>query len=55
MDTIGGQLEDDVRAEIARDPRIRYPSEIAVAVVDRVAILHGVTGVTNEIRVDEAR
>jgi osmotically-inducible protein OsmY len=44
MDTISRQTEDDVRAEIARDPRIPYPGEIAVEVVDRVATLRGTVG-----------
>jgi osmotically-inducible protein OsmY len=96
MDITSSQIEDDVRAQIAGDPRIPYPAEIAVEVVDRIATqwdseipgdairvsvkdgwvtlkgevlfqfqsdegfnrvasLHGVTGVTNEIRVDEQR
>ena len=44
MDTIGNQIEDDVRAEIASDPRVPYPAEIAVEVVDGVATLRGTVG-----------
>jgi osmotically-inducible protein OsmY len=108
MDTTSSQIEDDVRAQIASDPRIPYPAEISavadarrtagfdyvddwlqvrlldrdrrkdaeirgvglqrlewdseipadairVEAFNRVASLHGVTGVTNEIRVDEPR
>jgi hypothetical protein len=43
MDTTSTQVEDDVRTQIAGDPRIAYPAEIAV------------TGVTSEIRVDDPR
>ena len=45
MDTIGTQIEDDVRAQIAGDPRIPYPTEIAVEVMDDgVATLRGTVG-----------
>src|SRR3954449_10203785 len=44
MDTISNQIEDDVRAQIAGDPRIPYPAEIAVEVVDGVATLRGTVG-----------
>jgi osmotically-inducible protein OsmY len=108
MDTTSRRIQDDARAEIASDPRIPHPAEIAVEVdrdrredaeirgaalqrlecdseipgdairvsvkdgwvtlkgdvvfqfqsdeaFNQVASLHGVTGVTNEIRVDEPR
>lgn len=44
MDTTSRQIEDDARAEIAGDPRIPYPGEIAVEVVDGVATLRGTVG-----------
>src|SRR3954469_2306007 len=44
MNTISNQIEDDVRAQIAGDPRIPYPSEIAVKVVGGVATLRGTVG-----------
>jgi osmotically-inducible protein OsmY len=44
MDTNTPQIEADVRAQIADDPRIPYPAEIAVEVVDRVAALRGTVG-----------
>ena len=44
MDTISNHIEDDVRAQIAGDPRIPYPAEIAVDVVDGVATLRGAVG-----------
>src|SRR5690242_206058 len=44
MDTISNKIEDDVRAEIAGDPRVPYPGEIAVEVVDAVATLRGTVG-----------
>src|SRR3954452_1574297 len=44
MDTTSRQIEDDTRAEIAGDPRIPYPSEIAVEVVDGIATLRGTVG-----------
>src|SRR3954449_13252485 len=44
MDTIGNQIEDDVRAQIAGDPRIPHPDEIAVEVAERVATLRGTVG-----------
>jgi osmotically-inducible protein OsmY len=44
MDTISNQIEDDARAQIAGDPRIPYPAEIAVEVVDGVATLRGTVG-----------
>jgi osmotically-inducible protein OsmY len=44
MDTTSSQIEDDVRAQIAGDPRIPYPAEIAVEVVDRIATLRGTVG-----------
>src|SRR3954451_1672854 len=44
MDTTTRHIEDDVRAQIADDPRIPYPAEIAVEVVDRLATLRGTVG-----------
>ena len=44
MDTTTQHIEDDVRAEIAGDPRVPYPAEIAVEVVDGVATLRGTVG-----------
>src|SRR4051812_5412822 len=44
MDTISSQIEADVRAQIADDPRIPYAAEIAVEVVDGVATLRGTVG-----------
>jgi osmotically-inducible protein OsmY len=44
MDTTSSTIEDDVRAQIAGDPRIPYPAEIAVEVVDRIATLRGTVG-----------
>jgi osmotically-inducible protein OsmY len=44
MDTASRQIEDDARAQIADDPRIPYPAEIAVEVVDGVATLRGTVG-----------
>jgi len=44
MDTISSQIEDDVRAQIADDPRIPYPTEVAVEVVDQTATLRGTVG-----------
>jgi osmotically-inducible protein OsmY len=42
--TTSSQIEADVRAQIADDPRIPYPAEIAVEVVDRIATLRGTVG-----------
>src|SRR3954469_24162042 len=51
MDTTGTQIEDDVRAQIARDPRIPYPAEIAVdTVVNGVATLRGTVGSFAQLR-----
>ena len=44
MDTTSTQIEDDVRTQIAGDPRIPYPAEIAVEVVDGIATLRGTVG-----------
>ena len=44
MDTTSRQIEDDARAEIASDPRIPHPAEIAVEVVDGIATLRGTVG-----------
>jgi osmotically-inducible protein OsmY len=44
MDTTSRQIEDDARAEIADDPRIPHPTEIAVEVVDGTATLRGTVG-----------
>jgi osmotically-inducible protein OsmY len=50
MDTITSQIQvrsqiqDDVRAQIAGDPRIAYPAVIAVEVVDGIATLRGTVG-----------
>src|SRR4051794_19201393 len=44
MDISSRQIEDDVRAQIADDPRIPYPAAIAVEVVDRTATLRGTVG-----------
>jgi osmotically-inducible protein OsmY len=44
MDTMSRQIEDDVRAEIASDPRVPYPGEIAIEVVDGFATLRGTVG-----------
>jgi osmotically-inducible protein OsmY len=44
MDTTSRQIEDDARAEIAGDPRIPHPAEIAVEVVDGIATLRGTVG-----------
>src|SRR3954466_5386507 len=44
MDTASRQIEDDARAEIASDPRIPHPAEIAVEVVDGIATLRGTVG-----------
>src|SRR3954451_5731479 len=44
MDTTSSHIEDDVRAQIAGDPRVPYPAEIAVEVVDRIATLRGTVG-----------
>jgi osmotically-inducible protein OsmY len=44
MDMISSQIEDDVRAQIAGDPRIPYPAEIAVEIVDEIATLRGTVG-----------
>src|SRR3954447_3656203 len=44
METTSSHIEDDVRAQIAGDPRIPYPAEIAVEVVDRIATLRGTVG-----------
>jgi osmotically-inducible protein OsmY len=44
MDTTSRQIEDDVRAEIAGDPRIPDPGEIAIEVVDGIAMLRGTVG-----------
>jgi osmotically-inducible protein OsmY len=44
MDTTSTCIEDDVRARIAGDPRIPYPAEIAVEVVDQIATLRGTVG-----------
>src|SRR5436305_4028684 len=44
MDTTSSHIEDHVRAQIAGDPRIPYPAEIAVEVVDRIATLRGTVG-----------
>src|SRR3954468_11811675 len=51
MDTTGNRIEDDVRAEIARDSRIPYPDEIAVdIVVNGVATLRGTVGSFAQLR-----
>jgi osmotically-inducible protein OsmY len=44
MDITSSQTEADVRAQIAGDPRIPYPAEIAVEVVDQIATLRGTVG-----------
>jgi osmotically-inducible protein OsmY len=44
MDITSRQIEDDTRAEIASDPRIPHPAEIAVEVVDGIATLRGTVG-----------
>jgi osmotically-inducible protein OsmY len=44
MDTTSSQIEDDVRAQIAGDPRVPFPAEIAVEIVDRIATLRGTVG-----------
>jgi osmotically-inducible protein OsmY len=44
MDTDTRKIEDDVRAEIAGDPRIPYPAEIAIDVADGIATLRGTVG-----------
>src|SRR3954468_6583081 len=44
MDSIGNHTEDEVRAQLADDPRIAYPGEIAVEVADGVATLRGTVG-----------
>ena len=44
METISRQIEDEVRAELASDPRLPYPDEIAVDVADGIAILRGTVG-----------
>src|SRR5213079_319652 len=44
MDTITRQIEDGVRAEIASDPRIPHPAEIAIEVTHGVATLRGTVG-----------
>jgi hypothetical protein len=48
MDTTSRQIEDEARAEIASDPRIPHPAEIAVEVVDGIATLRGT--VAGELR-----
>jgi osmotically-inducible protein OsmY len=44
MDTTSIKIEDHVRAEITGDPRIPYPAEIAVEVIDSSATLRGTVG-----------
>jgi hypothetical protein len=44
VDTTSCQIEDDGRAEIASDPHIPHPAEIAVEVVDGTATLRGTVG-----------
>jgi osmotically-inducible protein OsmY len=44
MDTTSNHIEADVRTQIAGDPRVPYPAEIAVEVVDRIATLRGTVG-----------
>src|SRR3954466_15371384 len=44
MDTTSNHIEADVRTQIAGDPRVPYPAEIAVEVVDRLATLRGTVG-----------
>jgi osmotically-inducible protein OsmY len=44
MDTTSNHIESDVRTQIAGDPRVPYPAEIAVEVVDRIATLRGTVG-----------
>jgi osmotically-inducible protein OsmY len=44
MDTINRNIEDDVRAELAGDPRIPYPAEIAVAFEGGWVTLRGTVG-----------
>jgi osmotically-inducible protein OsmY len=44
MDTTSNHIEADVRTQIADDPRVPYPAEIAVEVVDRIATLRGTVG-----------
>src|SRR4051795_4541648 len=44
MDTTSNHIEADVRTQIAGDPRIADPAEIAVEVVDRIATLRGTVG-----------
>jgi osmotically-inducible protein OsmY len=50
MDSIGRHIEDAVRAEIAGDPHIPHPSEIAVEVADGIATLRGTVGSFRERR-----
>ena len=56
-DTTSSQIEADVRTQIAGDPRIPYPTEIAVEVVDRIATLRGTVGsfATRHAAVADAR
>jgi len=44
MDTTTQHIEDDVRAQIAGDPRVPPPAEIAVETVAGVATLRGTVG-----------
>src|SRR3954470_17342291 len=51
MDTTSNHIEDEVRTEIAGDPRIPYPDEIAVdIVVNGVATLRGTVGSFAQLR-----
>jgi osmotically-inducible protein OsmY len=44
MDILNPTIENDVRAQLAADPRIPHPQEIAVEVFDGVAVLRGTVG-----------
>jgi osmotically-inducible protein OsmY len=44
MDIAAGRITDDVRAEIAKDPRLPYPAEIAVEALGETVTLRGTVG-----------
>ena len=57
MEILSPQIEKDVHAEMAGDPRIPFPDEIAVEALDGTVILRGTVGSFGQRRaaVDDAR
>jgi hypothetical protein len=52
VDTTSCQIADDARAEIASDPHIPHPAEIAVSTDDAAWAAPGVRAVEDQIVID---